>query len=235
MATQPASSPRFPIEDPKRSRGKRFALLATRYRLVAVFCLLALVAIGLNALFVAELHTEIEKIEVLLKTNSGGNPSGDLRKEIEFLSSQKTRMTVLLAVLIACFGSIVYLFYRRVAIPLEGLTRAARRMSRGELSATVHVHPKHDFREIAQIINDMSANFQEVLLLMGTTVGNSQSAIEQIEKLLKNGNAAGCAEDLTDQIQTIRNDLELLSSVMREFEFYHTRFDGRKVVPTDRS
>jgi nitrate/nitrite-specific signal transduction histidine kinase len=127
----------------------------------------------------------------------------------------------------------VYLYYRRVAVPLEGLTRAAKRMSRGELSATVQVHPKHDFREIAQVINDMAANFQEVLLLMGTTVGNSQSAIERIERLIQHGNATGCTENLQEQLQAIKQDLELLNSVMREFEFYHTRFDGRKVVPTD--
>ena len=35
-------------------------------------------------------------------------------------------MGVLLGVLIACFGSIVYLFYRQLAVPLEGLTRAAK-------------------------------------------------------------------------------------------------------------
>ena len=42
----------------------------------------------------------------------------------------------------------------------------------------------------------------------------------------------GATENLQEQLQAIKQDLELLSSVMREFEFYHTRFDGRKVVPT---
>ena len=52
-------------------------------------------------------------------------------------------------------------------------------------------------------------------------------------RLIQNGNATGCAENLQEQLHAIKQDLELLSSVMREFEFYHTRFDGRKVVPTD--
>ena len=140
-------------------------------------------------------------------------------------------MTVLLAVMVLCFGSIVYLFFRNVTVPLAGLTRATRRMSRGDLSATVQVHSENDFEEIAQTINDMAANFQEVLLLMGTTVGNLQSSVEEIERLIESDNAA-CSESLRKQVHAIKRDLELLSSVMREFEFYHTRFDGRKVVPT---
>lgn len=213
----------------------RFAAVAGRSRSMAVFCLLALVAVGLNAFFVAELHAEIEKIEILLKTNSGDSPSAAMLREMEFLSSQRTRMIALLAVMTVCFGSIVYVFYRRVALPLEGLTSAARRMARGELHATVPMDPKHDFKEIAQIINDMAANFQEVLLLMGTTVGNSQAAIEQMEKLISGHNSAGCLENLRAQIDTIRKDLELLNSVMQEFEFYHVRFDGRKVISTSDS
>jgi methyl-accepting chemotaxis protein len=232
MVTQPASSSRFSTQE-RKLRGKSLALASRRYRLVAVFCLLSFIAVGLNALFVAELHIEIGRIERLLQSNSEGNPSGALHKKIQALSVQKTRMVVLLAVLIVCFGSIVYLFYRRVAVPLENLTHAAKRMSRGELSVTVQVPSKHDFREIAQVINDMAANFQEVLLLMGTTVGNSQSAVEQIENLIQNGNATECTESMRQELQTIKKDLELLSSVMQEFEFYQTRFDGRKVVPTD--
>ncbi len=201
---------------------------------MAVFCLLAFVAIGLCALLVLDLSVQIDAIEgKYVASGEGANPSGLDYEKVKLFSKQRFRMGILLAVLIACFGSIVYLFYSRIAVPLEGLTRAAKRMSRGELSATVQVHPKHDLREIAQVINDMAANFQEVLLLMGTTVGNSQSAIEQIEMLIQHGNATGCTENLQEQLQAIKQDLELLNSVMREFEFYHTRFDGRKVVPTD--
>jgi methyl-accepting chemotaxis protein len=214
-------------------RGKKLAFAFRRYGLLAVFCFLSFVAVGLNALFVAELHIEIGRIERLLQSGSEGNPSSALHNEKESLSVQRTRMVVLLVMLIACFGSIIYLFYRRVTVPLETLTRAAKRMSRGELNVTVQVQSKYDFREIAQVINDMAANFQEVLLLMGTTVGNSKSAVEEIENLIQNGNAAEYREDLRRELQIIKKDLELLSSVMQEFEFYHTRFDGRKVVPTD--
>jgi methyl-accepting chemotaxis protein len=231
MVTRPLTSSQRPTEDHHASRGKRSSL-AGRYRLVVVFSLLAFVSVGLNVAFIAELHTRIEKTETLVSTDSGGNPTGAVNSELESLKGQNTRMTVLLAVMVVCFGSIVYLFFRNVTVPLAGLTRATRRMSRGDLGATVQVHSENDFEEIAQTINDMAANFQEVLLLMGTTVGNLQSSVEEIERLIESDNAARYSENFRKQVQAIKRDLELLSSVMREFEFYHTKFDGRKVVPT---
>lgn len=224
MAARPLTGSQHPTEDHHASRGKR-SNLAGRYRLVVVFSLLALISVGLNVAFIAELHTKIEKTESL-------NAPETANLGLASLKAQKIRMIVLLAVMVVCFGSIVYLFLRNVMVPLMGLTRATRRMSRGDLSATVQVHSENDFEEIAETINDMAANFQEVLLLMGTTVGNLQSSVEEIERLIESDNAPRCSEDFRKQVQAIKRDLELLSSVMREFEFYHTRFDGRKVVPT---
>jgi len=200
--------------------------------MVVVFSLLAFVSVGLNVAFIAELHTKIQKTETLIPTDAGGTPADPVNMELASLKGQKIRMTVLLAVMVVCFGAIVYLFFRNVTVPLAGLTRATRRMSRGDLSVTVQVHSENDFEEIARTINDMAANFQEVLLLMGTTVGNLQSSVEEIERLIESNNAPRYSEDFRNQVQAIKRDLELLSSVMREFEFYHTRFDGRKVVPT---
>ncbi len=203
-----------------------------RYKLLALFCLLALLAMGLNVGLIVDLNGEIGRIQELLGSNAGDTSGGNLLREIESLKAHKMRMIVLLGALVICFGTIIYLFYKRIAAPLQKLTGAARRISRGDLSASALVHSKDDFTEVAQVINDMAANFQEVLLLLGTTVGHSQVVLENMELRLGQEHTADNLDELRNHIRIMKKDLELLSGVVREFEFYQTRFDGRKVVPT---
>jgi methyl-accepting chemotaxis protein len=211
---------------------KSLFCVISRYKLLTLFCLLAVFAMGLNVWLIVDLNGEIGKIQELLGSNPGDASGGNLLREIESLKAHKMRMILLLGALVICFGTIIYLFYKRIAAPLHALTGAARRISRGDLSASALVHSKDDFTEVAQVINDMAANFQEVLLLLGTTVGHSQIVLEKMELRLDQEHTANNLDDLRNEILIMKKDLELLSGVVREFEFYQTRFDGHKVVPT---
>jgi methyl-accepting chemotaxis protein len=211
---------------------KSLFCVISRHKLLALFCLLAVLAMGLNVGLIVDLNGEIGNIQELLGSNPGDASGGNLLREIESLKAHKVRMILLLGALVICFGTIIYLFYKRIAAPLQALTGVARRISLGDLSASAPVHSKDDFTEVAQVINDMAANFQEVLLLLGTTVGHSQIVLDKMELRLDQEHTANNLDDLRNEILIMKKDLELLSGVVREFEFYQTRFDGHKVVPT---
>ncbi len=198
-------------------------------RLLIIFCLLGATAVGVNVKFLVDTRAEIsrhtemgpgETAERFVGTRGGGPVTP---------SAAGTRLGVLLGITVICFGCVIFLFLSRVVIPFNLVTRTARDLSRGNLSVSALRNPHGDIGELGEALNDLAANFQEVLLLLGTTVGSSFSAVERIEEALKS-KSAGSDHEIRKQLEKIEKDLVLLRSLVHEFDFYQTRFDGEKVV-----
>ncbi|MFH1114271.1 MAG: HAMP domain-containing protein [Pseudomonadota bacterium] len=198
-------------------------------RLLIIFCLLGLTAVGVNVKFLLDTRAEMNR---QIEAGPGGTAertAGNREDVSATLPAAANRLAVLLGITVICFGCVVYLFLRRVVIPFNLATRTARDLSRGNLSVSVRSNPHGEAGELGEALNDLAANFQEVLLLMGTTVGNSFSAIERIEKALEAEHPA-CNGEIGKQLEKVKKDLVQLRSLVHEFDFYQTRFDGQKVV-----
>ncbi len=197
--------------------------------LMAVCGLLAVVAIAFSIKFVVDVNREMTKSAGIHEMLSPEESSVAYREYRTVLHTCRNRMLLLLGITILCVGAITYLFVKSVLIPLRTVAQAANKISRGNLNVTVPTNPSGEIGQLGEIINDLSVNFQEVLLLTGTAVGNSFSAIEKIETLLKSDNCA-TTEELLQQVRLLRKDMEMLSSVVKDFEFYQARFDGRQAI-----
>jgi methyl-accepting chemotaxis protein len=219
--------------DPSPSNGKRlshFLRAVERNKMLLIFCLLALAAVVVDIKFVFDVGGEMTKAGSVRVGNPVSEPLITIPVYAEVLDYVRNRMSLLLGVMILCLGSMIYLYVRKIHQPLRHVIRAAKEMSNGNLSAPIRSRGRNEVRELAEVINDMAANYQEVLLLTGTAVGKSSSAVERIEKMLgRPGDSAG-QEELQVQVGVIKRDLEMLGSVVKDFKFYQTHFDGRKVI-----
>jgi methyl-accepting chemotaxis protein len=217
------------------SSGKRLSLLlgpVARNKILLIFCLLALAAVAVGMKFVFDISSEITKADHVRLSNPTGDQHAAIRSHAEFLSYFRNRMSLLLGVTIVCFGAMICLYVKHILRPLKLLTKITREMSSGNLSVSVQSHDRNEVGQLAEVINDLAANYQEVLLLTGTAVGKSSSAVERIERVLDHAGNSAEREELQNQLGVIKKDLEMLGAVVKGFEFYQTRFDGRKVVST---
>lgn len=198
-------------------------------RLLIIFCLLGLIALGANVKFLLDTSAEIGK-----HVETGLAPSAKLTvgatiESLATLQAAEKRIALLLGITFLCFGSMVYLFVKRVVVPLNLVTQIAKDLSRGDLSVTALSNPHGDVGELGAALNDLAANFQEILLLMGTTVGNSCSIVARIESTLETADGAS-HDEIRKQLENLRKDLSLLRSLVQEFKYYQIHFDGQKVV-----
>jgi methyl-accepting chemotaxis protein len=201
------------------------------WKLVAIFSLLALGAIASNAIILADVSSEITRKNSIVAAQAKGDQPGDPSHDVSVLYAYRNQMVALLGITIACFGAIIYLFLRKVAAPLNAVAYAAKEISRGNLTVTVPSPRRQEVGELGQLVNEVAANFQEILLLTGTTVGNANSALNRMEELMKSQSGLDCEGPLQEHVRAIKQDLETLSDVVKNFEFYETRFDGYKVTP----
>lgn len=228
-----------PFSDSGRSPsppdGKRLSPLlraVERNKVLLVFCLIALAAVAVDVKFVLDVSSEITKAGKVRVSNPTSDPLMTVPVQAELLDYVRTRMSLVLGVTILCVASIIYLYVHKIYRPLKQVVRATKEMSNGNLSNPIRPNGRDEVGELAEVINDLAANYQEVLLLTGTAVGKSSSAVERIEKLLERGDKSAGQAELQEQVGVIKRDLEMLGSVVKDFEFYQTHFDGRKVVHT---
>jgi methyl-accepting chemotaxis protein len=206
-------------------------------RLPVIFGIMALVAVAVNAKFIFEpvaqrtgrvesgnVDTVKEKQGTRTLTESQG-----LEPETRFTG----RALLPLVVTVACFGSILFLFVTRIVMPLDGIIEAIKKLAQGNLRVTVSTNSQDELKELGQSINDLAANLQEVLLFTGTAVGNACSEIEKIESRLEQYSEAAYTGALRDDLEGIKTNLEMVASMVMDFKYYQTRFDGRKVVRLD--
>ncbi len=238
MASTPFGDQPFPSRrDPSPSHGKPLSTSLSalaRHKVLLIFCLLASVAVVMQMKFVLDVGNEITAVRNVQQSNAAAGPQLTALPRADLLSSFRSRMSLLLGIMIVCFGSMIYLYVQKILRPINRLTRATKELSNGNLSIIIQSTDHGEVGQLADVINDLSANYQEVLLLTGTAVGKSSYAVERIEKALEPGDNWTGAKELREHVEVIKRDLEMLGSIVKEFEFYQTRFDGRKVVPTPR-
>lgn len=215
---------------PQREHRNSLVAIVVRDKLLLMFCCLALIAIIANVKFVVDVSNELSEISSVSSTQANAG-NGSPGKDRLLLDGFRSKMFVLLGIMVVSFGSIILLYAVRVVEPLHSLSLTVKEISKGNLSLTAPADGRGDIGQLGAVINDLAANFQEVLLLTGTTAGNSRCSIEAIEKTLDLDENSPVGHQLQEQVEAIKKDLELLDSVVQEFEFYHARFDGRKVVP----
>lgn len=88
---------------------------------------------------------------------------------------------LMLVVLLLSIGLVMTLFTKKIMIPLSRILDTVRKISEGDLSATVPEYTRDELGELACRINDLSANYQELLLLSKDITG-------QMKTLLDSGN-----------------------------------------------
>ncbi|MGB6067979.1 MAG: HAMP domain-containing protein [Desulfomonilaceae bacterium] len=236
MASTPFRERPFPSPcDPSPSDGRPLSTSLSalaRHKVLLIFCLLAAVVVIMQIKLVLDVGDEITAVRNVRQSNAAVAPKVTTLTQADLLTSFRSRMSLLLGIMIVCFGSMIYLYVQNILRPINRLTRVTKELSNGNLSVIIRSTDHGEVGQLAEVINDLAANYQEILLLTGTAVGKSSYAVERIEKALDPGNNWTGAEELREHIEVIKRDLEMLGSVVKEFEFYQTRFDGRKVVPT---
>jgi hypothetical protein len=222
-----AADPGEPSGSPPAQHTRRPSTFAPGTGLVLIFCILALIAVAANVSLILDLTSEIPSATVI--GSQGPPPAMGKAENAPFHERFRNLLTLVLAVTVICFGCMIYLFVSRVVKPLKAVTEATREMAKGNLGVTAAVDRNGELGELGRVINDLVVNFQEVLLLTGTAVGNSSSLVERIERALEREGLAD-RNDLGEQVTALRKDLDMLRSVVTDFQFYHTRFDGTKVI-----
>jgi signal transduction histidine kinase len=102
-------------------------------------------------------------------------------------------------------------FHQRVFHPLETLVQGSRRVARGDYDHRIRVGTDDEVAELAQALNAMTANFQDIKLDLNRQVQQRTAEVVRSEKMASVGFlAAGVAHEINNPLASIAWSAESL-------------------------
>ncbi|MFH0822297.1 MAG: hypothetical protein V2B18_06055 [Pseudomonadota bacterium] len=203
-------------------------------RLSVVFVVLAIAATALNIRLIYDLSPPAvenrDEGRQAPPTGAGGEEAKENPGPTVRVPHVVLKLYLLLCLMVAGFGIIAFRLRRLPLTQLDPLIRTAQEIARGNLNVEAPKHLEGDTGRLAAIINDIAVNYQEVLLLAGTKVGNSLSVLKGVQCMPGADTEALSMDELKKRLDLVQQELNMLSAVLQDFDYYQTYFDGIRVV-----
>ena len=136
-----------------------------------------------------------------------------------------------LAVLFLMLTGGLIFFIRCIAVPLDNIGVATRRMTNGQLDQLIQRTAGNDIDRIGELINEMAMNKQEVLLYFWNHTQENSQLIKRLEKSLftpQNGETIRpFTEEIFSQLKQGNNDIK---SMILLHDFFDLKLKKEKMV-----
>ncbi len=171
------------------------------------------------------------------------NPSGALSahesnpgfqdRVFVFFRQLQHRIIWTLGFLFLATAALFSLMVRTISSRLEKVIHGVREISLGQLNVTIPVEPCDEIGKIGETINDLVANFQEILLGLWN---HTESCLYLMAQTRNNSKMNPKRPDILENaLEHMHNDLESIQTAIKSFEFYDICLESGKVVTLERN
>ncbi len=192
--------------------------------MIIYFLLIGFASLLVGVEFIIDTHGHELKDELVL------NYEKYSKKEIEtddiFIPIEKLRNKAILMIIIIMAVMIIVLtmFIKNITEPLQHMIEVSREISSGDLSQTIKIHSDNELSELGNVINEMSSNLQEIILLSKTMCSSGEKFYTQVSNILNQQNLN--PEQITEvrkEIAQLNKNLNLLKEFTDYFSFYSVK------------
>lgn len=152
--------------------------------MIIYFLLIGAASLMMGVEFLADTQSKgIEKaILVEFQNYSDGKVNGDeIFKPIQRLRSKAILM---IGVIMLVIVIVLTMFIKNITEPLQHMIETVREISAGDLSRTVRIHSNNELAMLGTVINEMSTNLQEILVLTGNMCDTGRQLFETTNDLI---------------------------------------------------
>ena len=196
----------------------RYSLQRT---MIIYFLLIGFASLLVGVEFIID--TNRPELKKSLISNFEKNQENQMEIDEVFDPIDKLRNKAILMIAIIMFVMIIVLtmFIKNITEPLQHMIEASKEISKGDLSQTITIEAKNELAELGNVINEMSSNLQEILMLSrnmclsGNDFVAKTSFIQEHQQLKPEEISA-----VGKEIQNLKKEIDMLSEVIDFFSFY---------------
>ena len=136
------------------------------------------------------------------------------------------------SLLLCLLAAATFLFQRQVLKPLADVKASAQEMTDGHLDRLSRIKRSDEIGRLAETINDLAVNMQEVLLFVWN---HSQQSRELLERASEQLEAAPAAESaalaaVREDLALLRQDNEELRLIVTSFSYFEIRLEHERMM-----
>ena len=165
----------------------------------------------------------------------------DLNRAFDPLNDLMIRMLLLFLVIIITIGTAFSLFSKDIAEPIDALVEGAKKVADGDLTYTFPTFSEDEIGQLANLINDMNANLQELVVEIRFEMNRLAKAVNTLQEDLRPAvelDLAAAARDkkavklseivmmqnkargVSENLQQLKDDLAALSMLIDMYKVY---------------
>lgn len=143
------------------------------------------------------------------------------------IAELRAKAVLMVGIVVFVMLILLTMFVKRITVPLQEMIRTARGMSQGDLSRAIRISADNELAELGGVINELSTNLQEVLMLSSKLCADSADFLSQTEAL-RQGRELSPEERaaLVDRMETFRQEVLSVGEMLEFFSFYTV--DGKE-------
>jgi methyl-accepting chemotaxis protein len=116
---------------------------------------------------------------------------------------------------------VLLMFIKTITEPLQHMIGVARRISSGDLSRAVSVQTANELATLSQVINDMTSNLQELILLSGNLMASAERLGEAAGGILQEPRPGPAKiREARETLARMESEAAMLAEMLACFQVY---------------
>lgn len=205
----------------------RYSLQRT---MIIYFLLIGFASVLVGVEFLADFHSGSLKEEIWENMQSYDHAEQYQEEIFAPIDRMRSKAMLMVAIIMLVMVIVLTMFIKNITEPLQHMIKLSEKISSGDLSQTIRIDANNELADLGSVINEMSSNLQEIILLSQRMCAGGKHYIQEVishlsEEPLTEENTLKMKETVTK----ISDDLDMLEEVIAYFNFYSVdrkRHDG---------
>ncbi|RLB83524.1 MAG: hypothetical protein DRH24_06785 [Deltaproteobacteria bacterium] len=189
--------------------------------MIIYFLLIGVASLLVGFEFIIDTHREELSKELLSSIGKYSNNEIKADQVLQPVARLRNKAILMVAIIMFVMVVVLTMFIKNITDPLQHMIETSREISRGDLSCTINICSNNELAELGSVINEMSSNLQEIILLSKNLCSSGNDFAGNILAILKNRNLR--SEDIIrikEETTCFKTELESLNQVVDDFNFY---------------
>ena len=196
----------------------RYSLQRT---MIIYFLLIGFASMLVGIEFLADFHGGDLKDEIWENINRSGGQPVDQKAIFAPIDRMRSKAILMVGIIMVVMLIVLTMFIKHITEPLQHMIGLSEKISAGDLSQTIRIEADNELAQLGQVINEMSSNLQEIILLSQGLCDNGQAHIDQaLQQLNRKTPDARHLERIRGSVQGLKAELDHLREFVACFKFY---------------
>ncbi len=196
----------------------RYSLQRT---MIIYFLLIGFASVLVGIEFLADFHSGALKEEIWENMLSYGQDAGFQEVIFAPIDRMRSKAVLMVVIIMLVMAIVLTMFIKNITEPMQHMIHISEKISAGDLSQTIHIDANNELADLGNVINEMSSNLQEIILLSQRMCSDGKLFLEDaIDQLKDKPISLEKATHLENAVQEMSQKLSMLEEVIRFFNIY---------------